>query len=347
MSIFNFDDIFLIKSAETRSISAENPQGEKGKGGMAVPDKESPAYELGQGWKVKPCITLPAGKTVTLADIKGPGVISHIWITVKEVAYRSCILRFFWDEEENPSVEVPLGDFFVNGFGKRYNVNSLPIVVNPQGGFNCYFPMPFKKRAKITVENQHWEDIEGFFYQITYLLKEIPENSGYFHAQWRRSMTKREYPEHIIVDGIKGKGHYVGTVLFWTQLSDGWWGEGEVKFYIDGDKEFPTICGTGTEDYFGGAWGFGGQTYSTPFLGYPFQEKEPGKIPKHTLYRWHIPDPINFKESLKVTVQALGWWPNHKFQPLTDDIASVAYWYQEEPHNKFPELPEYKERFPR
>ena len=347
MGFFNFDEIYRLMDYETRSISPENPKGEKGKGGMTIPDENSPASELGQGWKVRPCITLLKGKTETLAEIKGPAQIVHIWMTVKIDAYRSCILRFWWDDEKNPSIEVPLGDFFLNGFGKRYEVNSLPVLVNPSGGFNCYLPMPFKKKAKITIENQHWEDIPGFFYQITYILKDIPDDAGYLHAQWRRSMTKREYPEHIIVDGIKGKGHYIGTAIYWNQLSNGWWGEGEVKFFIDEDDKFPTICGTGTEDYFGGAWGFGGKTYSTPFLGYPYQGIEPGKIPEHALYRWHIPDPIIFKKSLKVTIQALGWWKTGKFQPLTDDITSVAYWYQKEPHNKFPELPDLRDRFPR
>lgn len=335
----------LISDAETRSISAENPTGEKGGGAKEIPLIENPAYKLGKGWKVRPCITLPKNSKTILADIKGPATIVHIWITVDVKAYRDCILRFFWDNENFPSVEVPLGDFFVNGDGLRYNVNSLPIVVNPAGGFNCYFPMPFKKHCKIEIENQRWEDISGFFYQISYILGEIPENSAYFHAQWRRSVTKREDPQHIILDNIKGKGHYVGTFLCWNQLSNGWWGEGEVKFFIDGDREYPTICTTGTEDYFGGAWGFAGENYSTAFLGYPYCKK--GDISKHFLYRWHILDPIRFKENLKVTIQTLGWYPDGKFQPLSEDISSVAYWYQTEPHNKFPEIPSLEERWPR
>lgn len=339
---------FLQESTETRSISAENPTGERGGGAHEVPtDPKNPASDLGKGWKVRPCITLESGTTTTLADIKGSGVIQHIWITVDVKAYRDTVLRFYWDDENSPSVEVPLGDFFCNGHGLRYNVNSLPIAVNPSGGFNCYFSMPFRKRARITIENQRWEPIHGFFYQITYSLCDVPENVGYFHAQWRRSMTTRERPEHVILDGIKGLGHYVGTFLAWTQLSNGWWGEGEIKFFLDGDKEYPTICGTGTEDYFGGAWCFNGETYSTPFLGYPLYRKEPGEVPRHALYRWHILDPIRFKQDLKVTIQALGWFPNAKYQPLTDDIASVGYWYQTEPHAEFPELPPIHERWSR
>ncbi len=338
----------LLLDAETRSISAENPTGEKGGGAKAEPTPDNAASMLGKGWKVRPCITLKAGETVTLADIQGTGIIQHIWMTVSERAYRDGVLRFFWDDEETPSVETPLGDFFCNGHGLRYDVNALPIAVNPVGGFNCYFPMPFRKRALITIENQRWEDIGGFFYQITYALSpDLPEELGYFHAQWRKAMTTREYPEHVILDGVKGLGHYVGTFLAWTQMSNGWWGEGEIKFYIDGDTEHPTICGTGTEDYFGGAWGFGGRTYSTAFLGYPYRKSDAGEVPRHALYRFHIFDPIRFRQDLKVTVQALGWWPNHKFQPLTDEIASVAYWYQTEPHAPFPPLPPAHERWAR
>ena len=337
----------LLSDAETRSISAENPAGERGGGAKEVPDEWNPASTLGPGWKVRPCITLQPGTTTTLADVAGPGVVQHVWITVSAEAYRDAVLRFYWDEEEQPSVEAPLGDFFCNGHGLRYNVNSLPVAVNPSGGFNCYWPMPFRKRARITVENQRREPIGGFFYQITYALTEVPADSAYFHAQWRRSTTTRQQPEHVILEGVRGHGHYVGTFLAWTQFSNGWWGEGEIKFYLDGDAGHPTICGTGTEDYFGGAWCFDGQTYSTPFLGYPLYRKEPGEVPRHGLYRWHVLDPIRFKRDLKVAIQALGWWPNAKFQPLTDDIASLGYWYQAEPHAPFPDLPPIQERWSR
>jgi hypothetical protein len=337
----------LLSEADTRSISAENPTGEKGSGAQAMPDKDSPAAALGPGWKARPCITLEPGITTLLADFEGQGVIQHIWMTVKPEAYRDTVLRFYWDAEETPSVEVPLGDFFCNGHGLRYNVNSLPVAVNPSGGFNCYWPMPFRQRMRIAIENQRGDQIEGFYYQITFALIEIPDNAAYFHAQWRRSMTTRAYPEHVILENVRGQGHYVGTFLAWTQLSNGWWGEGEIKFYMDGDTDHPTICGTGTEDYFGGAWGFGQETYSTPFLGYPLYRKEPGEVPRHGLYRWHVLDPIRFKQDLKVTIQALGWRPDKKFAPLTDDIASVGYWYQAEPHALFPHLPPFHERWSR
>jgi len=343
---FGLGSIPLLSNARTRSISAENPTGAVGAGAQAIPGDKDASSLLGQGWKVRPCIDLAPGSTTTIADIEGPGIIQHIWITVTPAAYRSCILRMYWDEETTPSVEVPVGDFFSNVAGQRYNVVSLPVAVNPTGGFNSYWPLPFRRHARITIENQYWETIGGFFYQITYALDQVPDQAAYLHAQFRRSTTARTYPEHVILDGVRGQGHYVGTVLGWTQFSNGWWGEGEIKFYMDGDTQFPTICGTGTEDYFCGAWGFG-QTFTSPFTGYPLQVKAEGQVPLHGLYRWHIMDPIRFSSDLKVTMQALGWWLNGKFQPLADDISSVAYWYQSEPHAAYPVLPDLAGRWPR
>jgi len=339
-------NVARVTGAKTRSICAENPKGEKGAGAQAAPDEASCGSMLGRGWKIKPCITLPAASKTAIAEIKGPGAIRHIWITVTEKAYRDCIIRMFWDGEKTPSVEVPLGDFFCCGHAMRAKVSSIPIAVNPSGGFNSYWPMPFRKSARIEVENQRKDAVDGFFYQVNYELDDVPSDLAYFHAQWRRAVTKIDDPQHVILDEVKGKGQYVGTYLAWTQLSNGWWGEGEIKFFLDGDKEFPTICGTGTEDYFCGAWGFG-DTYSTPFLGYPLWVKEPDQVPKHGLYRWHILDPIRFEKDLKVTIQALGWWPNGKYQPLQDDIASVAYWYQIEPHAKYPDMLPVHLRWPR
>jgi len=220
----------LLRNSETRSISAENPKGEKGGGATAVPDKDNAASDLGAGWKVRPAITLPKLETTTLADVDGPGTIQHIWITVDPKAYRDCILRFYWDGESSPSIEVPLGDFFVTAHNARYKVDSLMMAVNPSGGFNSYWPMPFRKHVKITVENQRPEPIDGFFYQITYALEPVPANAAYLHAQWRRSLTTREHPEHTLLDGVKGEGQYVGTFLAWEQLSNGWWGEAKSSF---------------------------------------------------------------------------------------------------------------------
>ena len=175
-------------------------------------------------------------------------------------------------------------------------------------------------------------------YQITYQLTEVPENTAYLHAQWRRANTKSQNP-YVIVDGIQGKGRYVGTFLAWTQMEKGWWGEGEIKFYVDGDTDFPTLCGTGTEDYFCGSYGFA-QSYSTAYVGTTLPTKDNDPPPNHwSLYRWHIPDPICFHKDLRVTIQALGWYRHGKYKKLEDDIASVAYWYQTEPHASFPTLP--------
>ena len=343
---FGLGALPVLGDFESRSISAENPDGSRAGGAKEDPQGKGAARELGKSWKVRPCITLEPATTTTLADIKGQGLIQHIWITVDPKAYRDCVLRFYWDGEDTPSIEVPVGDFFANGHGLRYGVNSLAVAVNASGGFNSYWPMPFYKSAKITIENQRDEAIDGFFYQITYALGQLPADLGLFHAQWRISMTTREYPEHVILDGIKGNGQYVGTFMAWAQFSDGWWGEGEIKFFMDGDTEYPTICGTGTEDYFCGAWGFE-DTFSSLYTGYPLWQREGVRVPKHGLYRWHIMDPIRFRQNLKVTMQALGWWPGGKYQPLTDEIASVGYWYQQEPHAAFPQLPSRNNRLPR
>jgi Protein of unknown function (DUF2961) len=184
----------------------------------------------------------------------------------------------------------------------------------------------------------------------------VADDAAYFHAQWRRSVTQRDYPEHVLLDGVSGRGAYVGTSLAWSAFSSGWWGEGEVKFYLDGDGDLPTISSTGTEDYFGGAWclyrdranDHREQEFSTPFLGMPLARiEDPHRACRFSLYRWHVLDPIGFVADLHVTVQALGWWPHRKCEPLTDDIASVAHWYQSEPHASFPGLPPVAARWSR
>ena len=356
----SFSSITKVKNAQTRLITAENVYGEKGKGGMAcntpIPQPEverigqvwwdchAPTRELGQKWKVRPCITLPENSVTTIMDVDGPGTITHIWITTEPVSYRDLIIRAYWDNEEEPSIEVPLGDFFGCPFNTRMKITAIPINVNPQGALNCYFPMPFRKHAKITVENRAPSKREGFFYAISYEIAEIEEDEAYFHAQFRRTNPLKYMDDYVIVDGIKGKGQYVGTQMGWQQNTQGWWGEGEIKAFIDGDGEFPTYCGTGTEDYFGGAWCFG-ENYSAPFLGYQDLMTINGNHRptnsvgnRHSLYRYHIMDPIRFESDLKVTMQAIGWRSEGRFLPLQDDICSVAYWYQIEPHNPFPKL---------
>jgi hypothetical protein len=338
-----------LSSALTRSISAENFTGEAGKGGMATSGTGANASrDLGQGWKVSPCIHIAPRSTVTLAEIAGSGAIQHIWITVHPSAWRRLVLRMYWDGEDTPSVEVPLGDFFCNGWGVRCNVTSLAVAVNSAGGFNCYWEMPFSDGARITVENLADEQIDGFFYQITYTLTEVPADVGRFHAQWRRSNPLSYKSVHTLVDGVEGFGHFVGTYLAWGVNNNGWWGEGEIKFFMDDDDDFPTICGTGTEDYFGGAWNFEhpqGQygAFSSPYSGMPQIIKPDGLYvsqQRFGMYRWHITDPIRFQQWLKVTIQALGWRSGGRYLPLQDDIASTAFWYQREPHVPFPPLPD-------
>ncbi|MDR3708032.1 MAG: DUF2961 domain-containing protein [Capsulimonadaceae bacterium] len=342
-----------LSNAKTRLITAENVYGEKGQGGRAdLTDEpqadvarigqlwEGPnkcARDLGQKWKVRPCITLAAGSTTTLADVNGPGAIQHIWVTVDSRRYRDLILRIYWDGETVPSVEAPLGDFFCNGFNKRANILALPINVNPSGGFNCYFPMPFRKHARVTIENRHVENVGGLYYAITLALDSVDDDAAYFHAQFRRTNPLPYGQDYVILEGVKGKGHYVGTYMAWQQNNAGWWGEGEIKFFLDGDGEFPTLAGTGTEDYFGGAWCFG-SNFSAPFLGYPLGECDNRPGNRHGLYRFHIMDPIRFEADLKVTMQAIGWRSEGRYLPLQDDIASVAYWYQTEPHAPFARL---------
>jgi hypothetical protein len=342
-----------LSSAKTRSISAENFTGEKGKAGMATEGTGAVcARDLGQGWKVSPSINIAPRTTVTLAEIEGPGAIQHLWNTVAPNRWRQLVLRIYWDGEEAPSVETPLGDFFCSGWCQRCNISSLPIAVNQAGGFNSYWQMPFRRSARITLENLSDDEIRGYYYQVDYTLTDVPEDAAYFHAQWRRNNPLPFKEVHTILDGIQGQGHYVGTYLAWGVNNHGWWGEGAIKFYLDGDGPFPTICGTGTEDYFGGAWNFEhpkGEygVFSTPYLGMPQVIRPDGLYQSQQrfgVYRWHVQDPIRFEEDLRVTIQALGWRSvqdaTRQYLPLQDDISSVGYWYQAEPHAPFPPLPE-------
>ena len=341
----------LLDGTRTRSISAENPTGEPGKGGMAIPDPTDPkppaaaraADDLGQGWKVRPFLRINAGETGTLMDVDGPGVIQHIFLV--EGLSRDHVLRFYWDNEETPSIEVPAPDFFAIGHEMFARVNSLAVVATPRNALNCYCPMPFREHCKITLANEGNSDLEVVAYQITYAETPVPDNAGYLHAQWRRAETGEVNP-YVIIDGVRGQGRYVGTFLAWTQRSQGWFGEGEIKFYMDGDADFPTICGTGMEDYFCGSFGFS-ESYTTPYAGTTLASDENGAPPQYwSLYRWHLPDPICFDSDLRVTIQALGWGPDGKYAKMDDDIASVAYWYQAEPHAPFPALPDLEARRP-
>ena len=345
----------LLTPAESRMVSPENPTGAKGKGAMAIPNPADPdlafsnaAADLGQGWKVRPFVKVRPHTTITIMDVAGPGTIKHIWMATSpewKGNGRASVLRFYWDDEQTPSIEAPMTDFFAVGHELFARVNSLAVVVVPKAAMNCYWPMPFRKHARATFTNDSDKELPLLTYQIDYDLASVPENAGYFHAQWRRAVTERAHPDYPIVE-IKGEGRYVGTFLAWTQLSDGWFGEGEVKFYIDGDTQFPTIAGTGTEDYFGASYGFP-ETFSSPYSGCVLEHNGKDGPPKWSLYRWHLMDPISFHENLRLTIQALGWLPNSRYQALADDIASVAYWYQREPHASFPKFPPLVDRWPR
>ncbi|MCG8318962.1 MAG: DUF2961 domain-containing protein [Cytophagales bacterium] len=343
----NLGNLFRTSKAKTRSISPENFTGEKGKGGMAKLGEgaaSEEARDLGQGWKVSPYINIQPGETFTLAEIEGPGSIQHIWMTPTG-NWRFYILRFYWDDETEPSVEVPVGDFFGMGWGEYAHLNSLAICVNPGRAFNSYWQMPFRKKCKVTMENIDTQPTR-LYYQIDYVLTDVPEDAAYFHAQFRSPDPDKDKEAYTIVDGIKGKGQYVGTYLAWQVNNNGWWGEGEIKFYMDGDKKFPTICGTGAEDYFCGSYNFDVngqyQEFTTPYAGLHQVIRPDGTYSANTrfgLYRWHIKDPVRFEKDLKVTIQDLGWRSGRRYLKQGSDISSVAIWYQMEPHAKFPELP--------
>jgi hypothetical protein len=348
-------NLSLLSDAKTRSISPENFSGEKGGGGKATEGTGAKAgRDLGLGWKISPSVRIEAGETFTIADIDGPGAIQQIWMTPTGV-WRNSILRFYWDDEEAPSIECPVGDFFCMGWNKYAHVNSLAVCVNPGSAFNCYWEMPFRKKCRITMENIGFEGMT-LYYQVNYTLTEVPEDAAYLHAQFRRTNPLPYKDVYTILDGVSGKGHFVGTYMAWGVNNNKWWGEGEIKFFMDGDGEYPTICGTGTEDYFCGSYDFDVrkkdqygvesveyQEFSTAYAGLPQVIRGDGHYDvqqRFGMYRWHITDPIRFETDLKVTIQALGWRSQGRYLPLQDDIASVAFWYQREPHAPHPQLPD-------
>ncbi|GHU77358.1 hypothetical protein AGMMS49992_24980 [Clostridia bacterium] len=347
--------IYLPRRAKSRSISAENPTGGKGMGAMAEhgTGKES-ARDFGVGWKVNPSIVIEPGETALLADIQDSGVIRTMWLT--GCLGRDYIFRIYWDDQQQPSVECPLPDFFGCGWQDAENkipmefapIDSAMIAVNPCNGFNSFFPMPFRKRCRITVENRNIRKAH-LYYQINYELCDVEADALYFHAQWRRTNPVPTMDTHVLLDGISGAGHYVGTMLnVGINGPNLWWGEGEIKFFLDDDYEHPTICGTGTEDYFGGAWGWdvnGKYTaYTTQYMGvHIIHEPKGGEDcqQRFSMYRWHTLDPVIFEQSLRVTIQDLGWRRNGKYYlGRNDDFSSVAYWYQTLPTAPFRPLPD-------
>lgn len=340
-----------LSDARSRSISPENFTGEPGGGARCELEDGIAAHaarDLGKGWKVNPYIRLQPGETFEICNITGEGMIQHIWMTPTG-RWRDAIIRFYWDGSDVPSVESPVGDFFCMGWNEYAQLSSLAVCVNPGSAFNCYWPMPFRKQCRITLENRGTQPV-NYYYQIDYCLTEVPEDCAYFHAHFRRVNPLPYKDVYTILEGVQGKGHYVGTYLAWGVNNTGWWGEGEIKFYMDGDGEYPTICGTGTEDYFCGSYNFENpvthdryQTFSTPYTGLHQVIVPDGLYKSQTrfgMYRWHLQDPIRFENSLRVTIQALGWRSEGRYLPLQDDIASVAFWYQTLPAPAFPPLPD-------
>ena len=340
--------IAMLDDAVTRSISPENPTGARGGGGGAIHGTgANAARTLGQGWKVSPSIEIPAGATAELAEIDGSGVVQHIWLTTHPNHWRQLLLRMYWDGDDEPAVEVPIGDFFGQGWGEFAQLSSQMVAVNPHGGCNSYWPMPFRRGARITLENLSGGPATVYF-QITYALGKVPADAGYLHAQWHRDNPLVRGEVHRIVEGVQGRGHFAGTYLAWGVNSTRWWGEGELKFYLDGDDRLPTICGTGTEDYFGGAWNFdipgkGYTAFTTPYLGLHQIIRPDGQYQSQQrfgMYRWHVPDPIRFERGLRVDVQALGWRSDGRYLQLADDIASTAWLYLDRTHTERPGCPD-------
>lgn len=360
---YGFGTLPLITDAKTRSISAENPTGEPGRGGMATDGGASAdrMAHLGQGWKASPWYDVLPGERRVIVDIDGPGVIQSMWFAGG--AARQILLRIYWDNQETPSVECPLMEFFAYSWHKMshnykkgpfFQLSSIPVAVNPNRGFNCFWPMPFREHCRVEVENRT-EQTYRCFHQINYSLEAVADNAAYFHAYFRLANPVVAGEDYVIIDNVKGRGQYVGTALF-VGLNGmcNWWGEGEIKFFIDDDDSFPTICGTGTEDYFGGAydWDVEGEyhTYSSPYMGVHQIVRPDGLYEsqqRFSMYRWHIMDPVRFERNLKVTIQDLGLsftmyddgYKSVTYVPRRDDMASVAYWYQTLPASPYGEFP--------
>jgi hypothetical protein len=324
------DGLETLKDYETRRVSSSDPDWKNGNGDSRY---------------------IAPGGTLTLAELEGPGKIVHIWCTIAhEDPYysRMLTLRIYWDGETHPSVECPVGDFFGVGHGIDKAFTALPIRVSSDGrGRNCYWPMPFRKSARLTVTNESKKPCQAVYYYVDWQKhNRIPESSAYFHAMYRQ-----EYPcvmgRNYLLADIEGRGHYVGTVQSVQMSSAGWYGEGDDFFFIDGEKE-PSLRGTGTEDYFCDGWGFRDQW--GPFYGTPLWEGEKTGD-QGTAYRFHIPDPVTFKKSLRVEIEHKGsqTFPDGKtdgFIERDDLMSSVAFWFQEEPHKPWPALPAGAERVP-
>ncbi len=304
------------------------------------------------------------GETLTLLDVAGPGVISHLWFTIssrEEFHLKKLVLRIYWDAEATPSVEAPIGDFFGLGLGEYFLYQSAPLAVAPEKALNSFFPMPFRKHARITVTNEGAAGVDALYFNIDYrvCMRPLPADTLYFHAQYRQAAPNHGWTSSWSANGeplvntrsnlsgegnyvwmeARGRGHFVGVTLSVLQNQDGWWGEGDDMFFVDGST-LPVINGTGAEDYFLGAWGFGTHSFSYPLYGAPVKgDEQTGS--RSTVYRFHLDSPIPFTKSFRATIEH--GHANHR----SDNFYSVAYWYQTEPHAPFPALPPVADRIPR
>jgi hypothetical protein len=318
------------KSIESRSISFENPTGEKGAGGKA-------ASNLGVGRKGSPAKELAPRETVTLCDIQGPGVIRHIWVTTRgePINLRSMVVRAWWEGQEHPSIECPLGDFMGIAHGQVRAYQSAVHSVGRSAGMNIWLPMPFAKRAKLTMTN----DGEGqsvLFYQVDYTIgDELPADFGRLHVLFRRENPTTLKQDFELLPKREARGRFIGSVIGIRSMEPSWWGEGEIKAYLDGDKEFPTICGTGSEDYVGLSWG----VQQTPFLYNGCSLDEKGFV---CMYRWHLPDPIVWKKDGRITIQQIGW--KNGLYERQDDWSAATFWYEAVPSAPLPAFPDVKAR---
>lgn len=282
------------------------------------------------------------GETLTLVDTAGPGVISHVWMTINSQDpdhLKNLVLRMHWDGEEAPSVEAPISAFFGLGLGEYVSYQSTPLAVAPNKALNSFFPMPFRGRARITVENQGPLRVDSFYYNIDIRAPRapLPADTLYFHAQYRQACPCAG--DNYVFMAAEGRGHLAGVTLSVVENADGWWGEGDEMFFVDGEAR-PSIHGTGSEDYFSGAWDFGGKTFAYGLFGAPVVGREL-KDELWSMYRFHLDAPVTFERSIRATIE------HGHANNRADDYASVAYWYQTQPHSPFPALPPAAERFPR
>ncbi len=336
----DIDSLMKVKPGRSRAVSSTDPS------------------FTGNGDRIR---YIKPGETKVLADLKGPGVIRHIWLTFNEArsnwleaegsaAPDDIIIRMYWDGASEPAVEAPIGDFFGAGFGRRLELKSVPVQVETGDGYNCFWPMPFFSRAVVTVSNEGAKNVRSFYYQIDYSEETaLPSDTAYFCAQYNQAFPEKLGSDYLILDA-SGPGQYVGTVMSVRSRSPFWFGEGDVRFYIDGEKK-PSIQGTGTEDYFLMAWGLNESQF--PYFGCTLMSSDFEDLgTEYCLYRWHIADPVRFSRSLRFEIEHTGWITGDETESgkteghveREDDIATVAFWYQVGQPKRFTRLPSREER---